>query len=245
MKKILTEGSFEQWALTLVVASATTTAFWGVHLKSLAWILLILVGAAVILNTGRTNLRIARSSRRHSELNFWSTRVAALYDENLGLYQPWYLEMRLLEESRRCLRYGLSMSLIVVKLSSESLRNLREGAWQPDATQAAYLTARTVRAVDLTAVIGPTEFAICLVHCDRTGAESAIARLQEALKKYEPLIGAVVFPEDKVESKHMLQLARSRAVAPRESDGQEESPQIVALKPVGDGAADCSDGAIA
>jgi GGDEF domain-containing protein len=145
-------------------------------------------------------------------------RRMVLYDENLGLYQRWYLELRLAEEMARCKRYGLSMALIVVSLVRTSLVYMSGDGWKDDASQAAYTTARSVRTVDLTAALGPGEFAVCLVHCDKDGAEIAKKRLENTLKLYGPSIGLVVFPLEKVEPKRMIQLAQSRASLKSERD---------------------------
>ncbi|MGE3982932.1 MAG: GGDEF domain-containing protein [Dehalococcoidia bacterium] len=139
------------------------------------------------------------------------SRNSVLQEGHLGLYQSWYLEMRLAEEMARCRRYGLSMALIVVRLERTSVVQLSMDGWQDDACEAAYTTAQSVRSVDLTAALGPHEFAVCLVHCDREGAETAQARIEKALAAYGPRSGLVVYPSEKVDLKQMIRLARSRA----------------------------------
>jgi len=135
-----------------------------------------------------------------------------LYDEDLGLYQQWYLELRLNEEMARCKRYGLTFALIVIKLHETSWPNMTAHGWD-DVSQAAYMTARSVRTVDLTAALGRGEFAVCLVHCDKDGAEIARHRIESALRLHRPSTGLVVFPLEQVGSKDMIKLARSRALA--------------------------------
>jgi GGDEF domain-containing protein len=156
---------------------------------------------------GAQALRVERVQRQ-AEM-----RRTVLYDGDAGLYQRWYMELRLSEESARCVRYGISMALLVVRLNASKITGRAEDGWQSEANQAAFLTAKTVRTVDLSALLGPREFAVCLVHCDRRGANVAAARLEKALRSYMPSVGLVVIPEEKVEPKHLIELARSRAYA--------------------------------
>ena len=98
-------------------------------------------------------------------------RKSAIYDVNLGLYQRWYLETRLKQEIARSRRYGLSLSLIVVRFEDRGPTRLSEEQWQGQAVEAARTLGTSVRNVDLAAIIGDREFAVSLVHCDRKGAE--------------------------------------------------------------------------
>lgn len=142
-------------------------------------------------------------------------RRTGLYDDVLGLYQAWYLELRLVEEMARCLRYDLSLALIVVKLDNNLASNLASNGWQGDASQAAYSTAKSIRAVDLAAALGPSEFAVCLIHCDEEGAETARSRLTNALKIHRPSSGVVVYPRETTSAKELIKLARRRAQTDR------------------------------
>jgi GGDEF domain-containing protein len=139
-------------------------------------------------------------------------RRTVLYDGDIGLYQGWYFELRLREEAQRCDRYGLSFAVIAVRLLNLQRYDVAEDAWQRQASQAAYLAAKSVRTVDLAASIGAGEFAICLVHCDQAGAERAVLRLAEALRDHPCEIGISTYPEDKLDHPGMLvDLAFSRA----------------------------------
>ena len=73
------------------------------------------------------------------------------------------------------------------------------------------MTARSIRTVDLAAILGPMEFVVCLVHCDRAGSAIALTRLVKALDGYEPSTGVALYPEDNCEPKQLIELARSRA----------------------------------
>jgi diguanylate cyclase (GGDEF)-like protein len=138
-------------------------------------------------------------------------RRTVLYDGEVGLYQRWYLELRLNEEMQRCDRYGLSFALICVRLLNLQHHDAAEDSWQRRASGVAYVTAKAVRTVDLTATVGTGEFAICLVHCDRSGAEKAVRRLREALGEYPCEIGVAAYPEDHLEGRLLIELARGRA----------------------------------
>jgi len=85
-----------------------------------------------------------------------------------------------------------------------------EDAWQSEAVQAAYVTARSIRNVDLAAIIGDMEFAVSLVHCDRTGGELAMDRLAQALESHDCEFGMAVYPDDEMEPTELVELARSR-----------------------------------
>ena len=139
-------------------------------------------------------------------------RRTVLFDGTLGLYQRWYFELRLKEEMERCLRYDLSMAVVVVQLADDGKGDAADQDWQAEASEAAYVTARAVRTVDLTATVGAREFAVCLVHCDRDGATVAMQRLAGVLGAHDCSIGTAVFPEDNCEPKQLVELARSRAL---------------------------------
>jgi GGDEF domain-containing protein len=136
-------------------------------------------------------------------------RKSAIYDTNLGLYQRWYLETRLKQESARCRRYGLSLALIVVRFD-RSGANLTDEQWQAQAVQAARTLGSGVRNVDLAAIIGEREFAVSLVHCDRKGAEVAMERLSQALGALDFKMGLTVFPDDDAEPARLIELAQGR-----------------------------------
>ncbi|HXH22335.1 MAG TPA: diguanylate cyclase [Dehalococcoidia bacterium] len=139
-------------------------------------------------------------------------RRLALYDRVSGLYNRWYLELRLQEEYLRCARYGLSMAVVCMKLGELRLTEMSNDSWGGLASELGRAMAKSVRAVDITAALGPLEFAICLVHCDRTGAESAIARVLQSLDGRPAKVGLAVYPEDDCDGKALIELARRRAV---------------------------------
>ncbi len=137
-------------------------------------------------------------------------RRLAIYDSATGLYNRWYLELRLQEEFLRCNRYGVSMAVVVIKLGSVALFDLSLDRWGRLASTLAHTMAQSVRAVDITAAIGPLEFAICLVHCDREGALKALDRVLEDLHGHPADVGLAVYPEEECDGKALIELARGR-----------------------------------
>jgi GGDEF domain-containing protein len=132
-------------------------------------------------------------------------------DETTGLLNRWYLERRLDEEAARCLRYGHSMAVIVLKAITLDLARFSMDGWQQESAAAAERAARVIRNVDLSASLSPFEFALCLVHCDRTGAEAAIERITLEFKDYDCRIGIAVYPGDDCEPRALIELARVRS----------------------------------
>ena len=132
-------------------------------------------------------------------------------DETTGLLNRWYLERRLDEEAARCLRYGHSMAVVVLKAIAIDLSRFSLDGWQEESAAAAGRAAKVVRNVDLSASLAPFEYALCLVHCDRTGAEAAIQRIVHEFSDYDCRIGIAVYPEDECEPRAMIELARVRS----------------------------------
>jgi GGDEF domain-containing protein len=135
----------------------------------------------------------------------------SIRDESTGLLNRWYLERRLEEEPPRCKRYGYSMAVVVLKAGIKNLQGISADGWQVESATAAHRCEQVVRNVDLSASLAPFEFAICLVHCDREGAERAIERLISELSEYECSAGVAVFPEDDCAARAMIELARVRS----------------------------------
>jgi GGDEF domain-containing protein len=138
-------------------------------------------------------------------------RRFSIRDEATGLLNRWYLERRLNEEAARCKRYGYPMSVVVLKAAVPNLSGLSIDGWQDQSAEAAQRCLNVIRNVDLSALLGPFEFAICLVQCDRSGAELAIGRLVQELQEYNCSAGIAVLPDDDCEPSAMIELARMRA----------------------------------
>jgi GGDEF domain-containing protein len=138
-------------------------------------------------------------------------RRFSIRDETTGLLNRWYLERRLNEEAARCKRYGYSMAVVVLKCGVPNLSNYSVDGWQDQSADAAQRCLTVIRNVDLSALLGPFEFAICLVQCDRTGADIAIERLVGELSEYNCSAGVAVLPDDDCEPSAMIELARMRS----------------------------------
>jgi GGDEF domain-containing protein len=134
----------------------------------------------------------------------------AIRDEVTGLYHHWYLEVRLGDELERCKRYNLSLAVLVLRTGRVELDAFSADEWQIRGAEAASVAARTVRTVDLTASLGPLEFAICLVHCDRAGAEMAAQRIVNELNDFDCSVGMAIYPIDDYDAPALIELARGR-----------------------------------
>ena len=154
-------------------------------------------------------------------------RQSAMDDSSFGLYQRWFLENRLKQEIARSRRYGLSLSLIVVRFEERGGQKFTDAKWQSLASEAAGKLTAAVRKVDLAAIVGEREFALSLVACDRKGAEMAMERLSEALGDLDFNMGLTVFPEDDAEPARLIELAQAR-VGPftlRRSPNEQVEPE--------------------
>lgn len=138
-------------------------------------------------------------------------RRFSIRDESTGLLNRWYLERRLNEEAARCKRYGYSMAVVVLKAGVPNLSGMSIDGWQEQSADAAQRCLAVIRNVDLSALLGPFEFAICLVQCDRSDAEQAIERLVIELSEYDCTAGLAVLPDDDCEPSAMIEVARMRS----------------------------------
>jgi len=154
----------------------------------------------------KDNNRLVKIMERSAQARRFSIR-----DESTGLLNRWYLERRLDEESARCKRYGYSMAVIVLKAAVPQLSAMSIDNWQDTSAAAAQRCLTVVRNVDLSALLGPFEFAICLVHCDRSGAMHVVERLVKELHEYSCAAGVAVLPDDEVAPDAMIELARVRS----------------------------------
>ena len=155
-------------------------------------------------NTGEN--RILNLMERSNE-----QRRTAIRDDSTGLLNRWYLDRRLEEEAARCKRYGYSMAVVTLRAGVLDLPGISVDGWQVEAARAAHRAVQVIRNVDLSASLAPFEFALCLVHCDREGAERVVERLVRELSDYDCSIGVAVYPEDNCEPAALIELARVRS----------------------------------
>lgn len=186
----------------------------GIEVTLLTWVALSILLQAMIWTVSKSrprevipaNLDALVSRFRRSD----EGRRSAIFDEPTQLYHRWYLELRLEEEAERCTRYGISMAVVAFKPGLIDLESFSEDTWRQRAADSARRAAGLVRKVDLAAAISPMEYVICLVHCDRPGAERAIERLAEELSEYDCKAGIAVFPEDQREPAKLIETAMVR-----------------------------------
>jgi len=159
-------------------------------------------GVQPVFNDTRLTALFSRTS---------AARQASIRDEATGLFNKWYLELRLDEEAARCTRYSHSMAVLVMRTGLVRLSDMSMDGWQPQSSEIAQRTLQVVRTVDLAACLGPYEFAICLVHCDRDGAGRALDRLMAQMTDFTCDTGIAVYPEDNCEPRALIELARVRS----------------------------------
>ena len=156
--------------------------------------------------TPKPEPRIVSIMERSAQARRFSIR-----DEATGLLNRWYLERRLNEEAARCKRYGYSMSVVVLKAAVPNLAGFSIDGWQEQSADAAQRCLNVIRNVDLSALLGPFEFAICLVQCGRPEAIQAIDRLVSELSEYNCSAGIAVIPDDDCDPSAMIELAKMRS----------------------------------
>jgi len=136
-------------------------------------------------------------------------RQLAIYDQRLGLLARWYFELRILEECRRCTRYGYSMVLLTLGAAVTEPKSTTN-RWSSAESDSIRTMMQQVRETDLVGALGPTEFAIGLIQCDRQGAATLLRRLVPEVEGIDWQVGLAVFPDDQLEGKDLLELALSR-----------------------------------
>jgi GGDEF domain-containing protein len=136
------------------------------------------------------------------------SRQLAIYDQQSGLLSPWYFQLRVLEECRRCRRYGHAMALLAFDAANLGPKP-KAGDWTLWESVAISSLMEQVRETDLVGALGGSEFIVCLVQCDAAGAARFLQRVaREGTEAWE--IGLAVFPDEQVEGKELIALARSR-----------------------------------
>ena len=94
-----------------------------------------------------------------------SARRLAIYDRESGFLAPWYMQLRVAEESLRAKRYERPLSLLVVEAGEGEAEKLR--AW----------LATNLRATDLASVGGGGRWFLLLPETDAAGASLLAKRI--------------------------------------------------------------------
>jgi GGDEF domain-containing protein len=137
-------------------------------------------------------------------------RRLAIYNPSTGLLAQWYFELRLDEEIARAKRYELPL-VVLTLTGSQSEAESGEGPFGRGATETSRIASSVVRRTDLVGSVGFSEYAICLIHCDRAGAAPFVRRLMEALGDGDWRLGLAVYPDDDRPGKELLELASMRS----------------------------------
>jgi hypothetical protein len=190
---------------TLVLPVAIGVALAILVVQSLLWFRLTAGNNDPGSQPGRSTERISALINRNE------SRRQSIREESTGLYFRWYLEMRLQQEAARCDRYKHSMALVVLRAGAVDLTQFSSDLWQSQSAITAERCAKVVRNVDLSAFLAPMEYALCLIQCDRAGAEHAVIRLRGELSEYAVDAGVAVYPDDGCEPLALIELARVRS----------------------------------
>jgi GGDEF domain-containing protein len=137
-------------------------------------------------------------------------RRLAIYNPSTGLLAQWYFELRLDEELARAKRYELPL-VVLTLTGSRSDSESGEGPFGRGADETSRVASAVVRRTDLIGSIGFSEYAICLLHCNRSGAVPFIRRLMETLGDGDWRLGLAVYPDDDYSGKELLELADMRS----------------------------------
>ncbi len=137
-------------------------------------------------------------------------RRLAIYDQRTGLLARWYFELRLLEETHLCQRYGMPMTVLTLRTSTTT-NEAPVGQNGGQGFDKSSVVARSLWSTDLATARGGGEYAVCLLHCNRAGAAPVLRRLMEELAENDSQVGMAVYPDDDCEGKALIELALSRS----------------------------------
>jgi GGDEF domain-containing protein len=203
-------------AATLIVAGiATLTASVLVTELERAQVMAASAAGAVLLLAGLMLIvwrRLKKPPKKHLKALVREAErdlKQALYDPVTGLLAQWYLELRLDEEVARARRYGLPLVVFTLDGSSgKTSKGKKSSAFGE--SEVIRAVTNSVRKTDLVASVGSSQFAACLLHCNRTGAMRVIRRLMEELGDGDWRLGIAVFPDDDYAGKDLINVANSR-----------------------------------
>ena len=134
--------------------------------------------------------------------------LASIYDSASTWHEGWYFELRLKEETSRSKRFEQPFAIIVMKVSGLG------GALSPRRSEfnnrLASIASSKLRSIDIPAVIGDGQYAVCLPATGHEGAKIVGERLAEFLADYEPLIGFAAYPTEGQTGEELLRAAEER-----------------------------------
>ena len=139
---------------------------------------------------------------------FWQeqrerARRLSIYAEVPWVFNRWYFDFRLKEEIERCRRYGFNLAVLRLALDAP----------EPDAellaSRLVECLAGDLRPFDAPARLTDTDYVVCLLQCDREGADAVVNRL-DVKREFAARHGVAVFPDDGDSQQVLLDLAERR-----------------------------------
>jgi GGDEF domain-containing protein len=119
----------------------------------------------------------------------------ANFDPNAS-FSPQYFMQRLQQECDRSRRYGLPMTLLVLRFHPKSGAAGTQRMATSIAADVFTHVAMAMRREDVMGQLAELDYGIYLPHTAREGAAIVSQRLVDALQEYEPTVGVAVFDED-------------------------------------------------
>lgn len=181
--------------ITAAVAILTSTE------SNLALVVVLNLAAGVIISS---TLFIAVSvvSRRTADERVdlahvadegvWRARAQrfVIHNDETGLYADWYFRLRLQEEVERSRRYDLRFAVLLVKPLGLGTEPQMASSWFGDNIR------RYLRKSDLPALLQDGSLGVIMSNSARRVAQTVRGRIAKELKKMDPRISLVCFPDD-------------------------------------------------
>jgi hypothetical protein len=191
------------WALGgLGVVALAAVAFYGAGVSSV-----FAIAVAAVYAIGLSAALLRRNTRHWRRL---LTRIEAETRRRLDttaqastFSAPFFLE-RLEQECRRSKRYGLSLSVILLRCDPHAVARL--GAPEDAGAAVIHAAAVYLRSEDVVGRLSDLEYAFFLPHTPRAGAEIVLNRLT-ALEDLVESLGLAVFGDDAYEPNNLLRHA--------------------------------------
>ena len=122
----------------------------------------------------------------------WRARAQrfAIHNDETGLYADWYFRLRLQEEVERSRRYDLRFAVLLVKPLGLGTEPQMASSWFGDNIR------RYLRKSDLPALLQDGSLGVIMSNSARRAAQTVRGRIAKELKKMDPRISLVCFPDD-------------------------------------------------
>ena len=122
----------------------------------------------------------------------WRARAQrfSTHNDETGLYADWYFRLRLQEEVERSRRYDLRFAVLLVKPLGLGTEPQMASSWFGDNIR------RYLRKSDLPALLQDGSLGVIMSNSARRAAQTVRGRIAKELKKMDPRISLVCFPDD-------------------------------------------------